>query len=143
MIYYKIIQNEHVIDAGFTFLKWNERRKRLNLCNEDQAQFVQSYDQKRIFKDTWLKPCPENNIHFENAQVFIITQAEFDDIRALLDGDEEIPVQPESVVETVVESEPEKPAEEAPISIAEMRVLIKEQQEQISQLAATLAEIKR
>ena len=143
MTYYKIIQNEHVIDAGFTFLKWNERRQRLNLCNEDQAQFVQSYDQKRVFKDTWLKPCSENNIHFENAQILIITQEEFEDIRALLDGDEEIPVLSDSPEETVQIVEPAKPVEETPLSISEMRRIIQEQQAQIATLAEKLTEVSK
>lgn len=141
MTYYKIIQNDRVIDAGFTFLKWNERRQRLNLCDEDQAQFVQSYDQKKIFRDVWLKPFPKCDIVFENAQVFIITQEEFEDIRALLDGDEEIPVLSDSPEETIQVVEPVKPVEETPLSISEMRRIIQEQQAQITILAQKLTEV--
>lgn len=140
MTYYKVIQDDRIVDAGFVFLKLNERRRRLNLCDEDEAQFVQAHDQSKVYRDEWLKPIPETYTSFEAAQVVVIDKNEYDEIRALLDGDEVVPVLPEIVEEEIVE-EPEKPAEEAQMSIADMRRLIQEQQEQLAQLTEKLTEV--
>lgn len=138
MTYYKIIQDNQVIDAGFVFLKWNERRHRLNLCDEGEAQFVQSYNQTKTYRDQWLKPIPECNVKYEMAQVVVINKSEYDEIRNLLDGDEQIPVLPDIPEEEKI-VEPEKPVEETPLSIADMRRLIQQQQKQLSILTERLA----
>lgn len=140
MTYYKIIQDNHIVDAGFVFLKWNERRHRLNLCDENEAQFVQAHDESCVYRDEWLKPIFEASIEFTPAQIVVINKTEYDDIRALLDGDEILPVQPEIQEEEVV-SEPEKPAEETQLSISDMRRLIQVQQEQIALLTEKLTEV--
>lgn len=140
MTYYKIIQDNHIVDAGFVFLKWNERRHRLNLCDENEAQFVQAHDESCVYRDEWLKPIFESSIEFTPAQVVVINKTEYDDIRVLLDGDEILPVQPEIQEEEVV-SEPEKPAEETQLSISDMRRLIQVQQEQIALLTEKLTEV--
>lgn len=140
MICYKIIQNEQVIDAGFVFLKWNETRHKMNLCNENEAQFVQSFDQTKVYRDEWLKPFT-GEIDFEPAKVEIIPQIEFEEIRALLDGDEIIPVLPEPVEEEVVPEVEEQKVETSPLSISEMRQMIIEQKEQIAELSTRIQEM--
>lgn len=140
MTYYKIIQNNQIVDAGFVFLKWNERRHRFNLCDENEAQFVQAYDQSKVFRDEWLKPIYEADVKFESAQVVIIDKNEYDEIRFSLDGDEILPVLPDVQEEQVV-IEHEKPAEETPMSISDMRRIIQEQQEQIQTLSQKLTEV--
>lgn len=58
----------------------------------------------------------------------------------MLDEDEVVPVLPETAKEEVV-VEPEKSAEEAQMSIADMRRVIQEQQEQLAQLTEKLTEV--
>lgn len=142
MIYYKIIQENKVVSAGFVFLKWNEVRRKMNICNENEAQFVQAFDQSHIYRDEWLKPVPLTcSATYEMAQVIVIDKSEFEDIQALLDGDETIPVlQPvEPAEEELIE--PEKPVEETPLSISDMRRIIQQQQDQIMQLSEKLTEV--
>lgn len=78
---------------------------------------------------------------FEKTQVVIINQNEFEEIRALLDGDEIIPVLSDAPEEVVIE--PAKPAEETPLSISDMRRIILEQQEQINKLSERLEAIRK
>lgn len=142
MTYFKVIQGSQVVDAGFVFLKWNETRHKMNISDENEAQFVQSYNQELVYRDDWLKPFPEKcAAKFEKAQVVIIDQNEFEEIRALLDGDEIIPVLSDAPEEVVIE--PAKPAEETPLSISDMRRIILEQQEQINQLSERLDAIRK
>lgn len=142
MTYFKVIQGSQVVDAGFVFLKWNEARRKMNISDENEAQFVQSYNQELVYRDDWLKPFPEKSAaKFEKAQVVIIDQNEFEEIRALLDGDEIIPVLSDAPEEVVIE--PAKPVEETPLSISDMRRIILEQQEQINQLSERLDAIRK
>lgn len=136
MTYYKIIQNNQVIDAGFVFLKWNERRQSYYIANIDEAQFAQSFDQTRVYRDGWLKPAP-NATGFEDAEIVVIDKTEYEEIRALLDDGEKIELpEPEEVTETIIEKPDVKPISEQPMSISEMRQKILEQQEQIAILMA-------
>ena len=142
MTYFKVIQGSQVVDAGFVFLKWNEARHKMNISDENEAQFVQSYNQELVYRDNWLKPFPEKCVaKFEKAQVVIIDQNEFEEIRALLDGDEIIPVLSDAPEEVVIE--PAKPTEETPLSISDMRRIILEQQEQINKLSKRLDAIRK
>ena len=142
MTYFKVIQGSQVVDAGFVFLKWNEARHKMNISDENEAQFVQSYNQELVYRDDWLKPFPEKcAAKFEKAQVVIIDQNEFEEIRALLDGDEIIPVLSDAPEEVVIE--PAKLTEETPLSISDMRRIILEQQEQINQLSECLDAIRK
>ena len=45
MTYYKIVQDGNVVDAGFVFLKWNEKHHCMLSCEVNEAQFIQSFDQ--------------------------------------------------------------------------------------------------
>ena len=133
MTFCKMLKNDKVVNIGCVFLKWNIKRHRMNVCSVDEGQFVQSYDEKTIYKDSWLKPAPEEAKNFEEAKIVVIDQIEFDDLKELLNEGEEVLVEkPEPLPSPQVLTE--EPVEEKPMSIAEMRQIIAEQQKQIDLL---------
>lgn len=132
MNYFKIIQKKKVVNIGCTFLKWE--RDRLFVCSEDDGQFIQSLDEKSVYRDSWMKEYLEEFTGFENAKVVRIDETEFNDLKAMLDDGEEVSEQ-----EVLIQEQPEEtiePQEDKPLSIAEMRRLITEQQKQIEELMA-------
>ena len=141
MTYFKIIQNNQVIDAGFVFLKWNIPHHKLHTCDINEGQFVQNYKQNKVYSAVWLKPAPPEADTFELAEVIIVSRQEYYDIIAQLDEGEEI-VEPEEPVPVApAEPEQEEAEEEAPMTIAEMRQVIKLQTEQITFLENCLMEM--
>lgn len=141
MTYYKIMQNGAVIDAGYTFLKWVEKHHCLMICEPAQAEYVQSYDRTTIYHDSWLRPVPTGAPACEAAKVVVIGETEYDEIRALLDDGEEVPVDPvEPEPEPIEPDDPVEP-DDRPMTVAEMREKIAEQQESISMLIDCILEM--
>ena len=133
MTFFKIIQNEKVVNIGCVFLKWNEKRKKLYVCDVDDAQFVQTFDESNIYTASWLNPPPKEAGEFESAEVVVIDEAEFDELRELLSEGEEIVVE-QPAEQYVMPVTPAEQPEEKPMTIAEMREIIIKQQEQIETL---------
>ena len=140
MIYFKVIKDNKVIDAGCTFLKWSGRTKRLYACNPDEGQFVQSYKEGSIYKASWMKPAPVEAGQYEEAEVSEISRVEYDEIIALLDDGETPEITPDVLPPVIHHDEPEDNAEK-PLTVAEMRTLIVSQQEQIEMLTECILEM--
>lgn len=133
MTYFKIVKNNKVIDVGCVFLKWNNEKKKMYICDVDDAQFVQTYDESKIYKASWLNPAPKEAGSFKSAKVVVIDETEFNDLNELLGEGEVVSEQ----VEEEQRQEPQKHdeiPEEKPMTIAEMREKIIEQQKQIESL---------
>ena len=138
MTYFKIIKKDKVINVGCVFLKWNENKNKMNICEVDDAQFVQTYDESAIYKAGWLNPAPKKAGKFETVQVVVIDETEFNDLLELLSEGEQISVEEEEHEEYQPrQTETEEP-EEKPLTIAEMREMIIEQQKQIEALIEKL-----
>lgn len=136
MTYFKITKDENVISVGCVFLKWNTKRHKFNVCDVNEGQFVQTYDEKGIYKASWLKPAPKEAGEYETVKVTVIDEVEYDTVKTLIDEGEEIE---EVVTEPIVELiEQQEPAQEKPLTIAQMRELIAEQQKQIDMLLEKL-----
>lgn len=140
MNYYKVIANGTVIDANFIFLKWQEKHGILIGCDAQEAQFIQSTDQAKVWTTPWLNPAPEAAGEYETVEAVEITAEEYAAIREQLDDGE-----------TVVEPEPEQPQPDNPdegegdsgsgetvMSTAEMRRIITEQAELLQEQADRL-----
>ena len=144
MTYFKILIDDKVVSVGNVFLKWNPKRHKLHVCDVDEGQFVQTYDEKNIYKASWLKQAPKDAKNFDTAKVVVVDEIEYNDILTSLQEGE--PIVEETVEpkreEYVVEHEPE-PEQEKPMTIAEMRKLVLEQQEQINMLIAKLETKKK
>ena len=142
MTYYKIIQNDTVIDANCVFLRWIAKHRRLMVCEPKDAEFVQSYDQTKFYHDNWLRPAPAGVPAYESAQIIVIDATEYDEIRALLDDGEEVPHIPDDP-EPPVPVDPDEPVnpDDRPMTIAEMRAKIAEQAESIDMLIDCILEM--
>ena len=143
MTFYKIVRDGTVIDAGFIFLKWSERSHRLVVCDVNEAQFVQSFDQEHVYHTDWLKLAPTEAGDYETVEVVAVDATEYDEIRALLDDGETIPNEQAPFTEEPEEqsSEPEQPEPERPLTVQEMRQLIADQQERIALLEDCVLEM--
>ena len=138
MVFFKILNDDQV--TGCVFLKWNTKRRKMNVCDPDYGQYVQSFKEDKIYRAYWLKPVPEGAPEYELSDVVVIDHQEYEDLKTLLSEGENVP---NSVVEPVVEEEhveqePPQESEEKPLSLAEMRAIIAEQQKQISMLMEQL-----
>ena len=141
MTYYKILQNGAVVDACYIFLRWVGKHHCLMICEPAQAEYVQSYDHTRVYRDHWLRPVPDGAPAYETAKIVVIDETEYDEIRALLDDGEEVPVDPAPPEpEPVGPDDPVEP-DERPMTVAEMREKITEQQGSIDMLIECVLEM--
>lgn len=135
MTYYKIIKDGVVIDANFKFFRY--QRKHLNIikCDGKCAELVQSSDQKTFYRAEWLRPLPEKARHHEIAEVVIIDEAEYNELKEQLQlGNIIVPQSIED--EPVVDIEPvvEKPKRELILSIRELYERIQRLEEKVKKL---------
>ena len=139
MAYFKIIQENQIVDAGSTFLRWSIKWQQLFDCDPEEAQFVQS-NKAIVYHDEWLRGSPEVVDSVVEARIVVIEQNEYDEICELLGDDQIIDI---PVEEYPIEVEPQQ--EEAPVekqqTVTEMRETIKAQQEQISMLTDCILEL--
>ena len=133
MAYFKMSKNNKVVSVGSVYLRWDIGRNRLFICEADDAQFVQAFDESNIYHDTWMKSIPKKaKVSYEIAKVIEISESEYEDLKAILSEGEVIEL-PE-VIEEQPEETPEIQEEEKPMTIAEMREMILNQQKQIDLL---------
>lgn len=138
MNYFKVIQDDKVVDAGFSFIKENKNGIQL-YCEPDEAELVQSYNELKYYHTYWLlsvKTYPD----YEEADVVMIGETEYNDIIAYLDDGEEVPIEPEKP-DPEPEPKPEPEPEDKPMTIAEMREKITEQENTITMLTECILEM--
>lgn len=142
MTYYKIIVDGSVVDAAFTFLRWDERLNRLLGCEPKDAHFIQSHDGNTVYRAGWLNPVPEAASGlFDTVEAAIIEKQEYLDLRAQLDEGETVPepVEPEPDPDQP-DPGPDQPEEEQPMTVAQMRAKIVELEEQIDMILSGATE---
>lgn len=143
MTYYKLIRENIVFDAGSMWLRWQPKNRIMLRCEPSEAQFVIGSDET-IYRVQWLNPAPAEAGQYEVIEAAIIDRQEYDDLRAVLDDGETVPV-PEPVIpepEPEPEPDPEQPEQEKPMTVQEMREKITTQEQQISELMDQLAATK-
>jgi hypothetical protein len=121
-MYYKLIRGGVIFDAGEMWLRWQPKNRIMLRCEPSEAQFVMGRDET-IYRVQWLNPAPAEAGRYEVIEAAIIDRQEYDDLRAVLDDGETVPV-PEPVTpepEPVPEPEPEQPETERPMTVQEMR----------------------
>ena len=82
-----------VVDANFVFLKWAQNGAGvpfLTTCDIEEAQYIQSYDQKEIYRVRWLNPVDDGGM-FPTVEAVLIDEEEYNEIREQLDDGEPIP----------------------------------------------------
>lgn len=144
MTYYKIIMDGSAVDAGFTFLRWDDRHSRLMGCDAQDAHFIQSGDGHTVYRVGWLNPVPDAAKGlFDTVEAAIINQQEYDDLRAMLDSGETVPEPDggESQPDAQPDDSEEGPASEKPLSVQQMREKIAEQEATIAMLTECVLEM--
>lgn len=142
MTYYKIIRDGVIFDAGMIWLRWQQKNRIMLLCEPSEAQFVMGSDET-IYRVQWLNPAPAEAGQYEVIEAAIIDRQEYDDLRAVLDDGETVPV-PEPVIPEPApepEPDPEEPEQEKPMTVQEMREKITAQDAQITMLTDCLLEM--
>lgn len=138
-MFFKVIQNDNVVDVGFLFLRWDEKYNRFFICDDSVGQFALSSITEKIYFDMWMKPSSDDATGYESAKVVVIGQLEYDDLYNQLQEGEDIPINPEPEPEPD-DTEPD-PDESTPMTIAEMREFISEIAEQMSLLTECILEM--
>ena len=133
MKYYKVISNGAIIDANYTWLKWQTKHHILLGCEPHEANYIQSSDQSKVWRVQWLNPVPADAPTFETVEAVEITEEEYLEIRKQLDDGFEVVV-PEEIPEEEI---PEDTTIEAP-SVEVMTP--EEMRRKIVYLEAALAE---
>lgn len=140
MHYYKVIANGTVIDVNFVFLKWQEKHKILIGCDAEDAHFIQSSDQKEVWRVPWLNPVPEGAREYETVNAVEITEEEYLELKEQLDLGNivEEPEEPEEILpeegsddtgnDDEVTDEPVMTAEEMRRKIVSLEEQVVEQQ---------------
>ena len=143
MTYFKIIQDNKVVDVGFSFLKWNLKYHRLYSCDVSIAQFVKGDNADKIYWDAWLRPAPKDveNVIYEESKIEIINETEYLDLKAQLDDGEEISIDIDSPEVEIPHEYQEEDVEEKPMSVSEMRAIIVEQAAKIDRLTNCIIEM--
>ena len=139
MNYFKIKDNHSITDVGFTFLKWNDKYHEMHGCDIEDAQFAMSSITHVIYRDGWMRPTAAPAEKYQTGTVVMIDAVEYDELYAQLSEGESID-EPEEKIPVPVEPVQPEP-EEKPMTVAEMRETIIEQQEQIDMLTECLLEM--
>lgn len=144
-MYYKIIRDGQVVDAGEMWLRWQHKNRIMLHCDPSEAQFVMAYDGSAIYRVQWLNPAPAEAGTYEVVEAAIIDKQEYLDLRAVLDDGETVPVPEPVVPEPDLPPEPEireeLPETERKMTVEEMRQRIKSQDEQITLLTECILEM--
>ena len=133
MMYMKMIQDNHVVDVGCAFLRWDDKLNRLFICECIDADFIQSHDEQHIYHCNWIHGVRTDKVEYQEAEIVVIERAEYDELLALLGENEIVNVPPEAP-EVQVSAPKEVQQPEQPMTIAEMRETIINQQKQIDML---------
>lgn len=86
MNYYKVIINDIIVDAGHTFLRWVDRNHFFLECGIEEAEFVQSTSGEIIWRDTWMNKVLSNEPVYELAEIVIVDEEEYNELRKSLDA---------------------------------------------------------
>lgn len=140
MNYYKVIANGNVIDANFVFLKWQEKHNILVGCDAEEANFIQSSDQEKVWRAEWLNPVPAGAGNYETVNAVEITEEEYLELRQQLDLGKVVE-EPENPDETDSENESsENAGDNAPEESGETVMTAEEMRRKLVSLEAQLAE---
>ena len=132
MNYYKLIKDNNVIGVGMMWLQWNQSNSRYFYCDMNVAEAVENAITGVYYTADWLKDPPQGAEHLEEVTVEIIQHSEYEELyEQLYDGETiPVPVDPEPGQE--LQPAPEEPAQEQPMTIAEMRAKIIELEEALN-----------
>lgn len=103
MNYYKLISGTNIVGIGLSLdlRRFQKKHRIILLCNEESAQYIQYKDV--LYHDNWMSPITTDTVAYETAEVIKIDEQEYNTLKAALETEDEIVIEPE----TPVEEEPE------------------------------------
>lgn len=103
MNYYKLISGTNIVGIATSpdFRKFQKKHKIILICDEQFAQYIQYKD--ILYHDNWMLPITTDLYEYESAEVIQIDEQEYNTLKAALETEDEIVIEPE----TPVEEEPE------------------------------------
>ena len=133
MKFYKVIVDGNIIDANYVFLKWQAKHHVLLGCDPSEAMFIQSSDQEKVWRTSWLLTPPEEAGDYPFIDAVEISAEEYAEIREKLDEGTEVPdpVEPEPEPDPDEPDQPDPPAEQV-MSVAEMRQRILQLEDELT-----------
>lgn len=107
MKYYKILQDENFIGviSSDNFKKYYRRGNFLGPATEETGQLVLYKD--KYYRDTWMKSAIMLNYIYELAQIFQISEEEYNNLYEIIESSEE-PLDQEELNELIIEEVPEE-----------------------------------
>lgn len=137
MAYYKIIENEKIIDVNNEFFRFQKTHLNAVKCEPEVAEAVRSSDGEVFYTDNWLKPLPKGVV-IKKAEIMLILEDEYNSLKEQLAVSKVVvpaPIENEQVVEEisftpVIE---EKPQEQV-VSIRDLYEEIKRLKEELNSI---------
>lgn len=110
MNYYKLISGTNIVGiaTSLDFRRFQKKHKIILICDEQAAQYVQYKD--ILYHDNWMLPIISDLYDYESAEVIQIDEQEYNTLKAALETEDEIVIEPETPIEE--ESEYIDPNEE-------------------------------
>lgn len=99
MNYYKLISGTNIVGIGLSLdlRRFQKKHRIILLCNEESAQYIQYKDV--LYHDNWMLPITTDTVAYETAEVIRIDEQEYNTLKAALETEDEIIVEPETPVE--------------------------------------------
>ena len=142
-MFYKLIRDGVIFDAGAMWLRWQTNNRIMLRCEPSEAQFVMGTDEA-IYRVQWLNPAPAEAGQYEVIEAAIIDRQEYEDLRAVLDDGETVPIPdpvvPEPDTELLPDEEPGQ-EEDHPMTVQQMREKLAEQDATIQLLTECVLEM--
>lgn len=103
MNYYKLISGTNIVGiaTSLDFRRFQKKHRIILICDEQSAEYVQYKD--ILYHDKWMLPIATDLYKYESAEVIQIDEQEYNTLKAALETEDEIVIEPE----TPVEEEPE------------------------------------
>lgn len=103
MNYYKLISGTNIVGIGSSLdmRRFQTKHRILLFCNEEKVQYIQYKD--ILYHDNWMLPITTDTIEYETAEVIKIDESEYNTLKAALETEDEIVIEPETPVEEVPE----------------------------------------
>ena len=103
MNYYKLISGTNIVGIATSpdFRRFQKKHKIILICDEQAAQYVQYKD--ILYHDNWMLPITSDLYKYESAEVIQIDEQEYNTLKAALETEDEIVVEPETPVEEAPE----------------------------------------
>lgn len=92
MTYYKVIQNNKFIGIGTSYelRKYQLKHNILLVADDDTAQYIDING--ILYRDSWLKVLTTDTIQYENADIVVISEEEYQQLFEAIDKGEEITI---------------------------------------------------